>query len=270
VRALPRAGRILAGALAVLAVAACRADARINVTITSSGAGTVAATLVLDRQAVAVVGDRVDVSDLRQQGWSVTGPAKHADGSESITVAHDFRDAAEGTALLAHLGQPVQLTVIGSRGSLSSTVGLGGAVDLTGGPDALAGQVPNLPGGAAGALAAIAREGGTLPAFSVQVVAMLPGKPRTVVGRGRVSGATVTWDAPMGSRTTLGAKFRQTDAVAKRWLIGAAVLAVAFVAVVVVEAVVTSRRRGAHAETGGHRIDAESVPTDSGEVTAEE
>ena len=234
-------------ALAALALTACRADAHINVTLAPSGGGTVAATLVLDRQAVAVVGDKVTVTDLRQEGWAVTGPVTQADGSESITVSHPFGNAAQGSALLADLGQPVQLSVVQSRGSLSSTVGVRGAVDLRGGADALAGQAPDLPGGVAGALAAIGRSGGTVPSFSVQVVASLPGKPRGIVGAGRVSGTTVRWDAPLGSRTLLGATSKRADAGARRWLLAAAALAAAFVAVVVVEALLAARRHGTHA-----------------------
>jgi hypothetical protein len=228
-----------------LALAACRADARVNVTLTPSGSGTVAATLVLDRQAVAVVGERVDLSDLRQEGWTVTGPVRAPDGSASITVAHPFRGPAEGTALLARLGEPVHLAVTASRGALSSSVGLHGTVDLRGGVDALAGQVPGLPGGAAAALAAVARSGGTVPALSLHVVATLPGTPSGVVGDGKVDGTTVTWEAPLGAQTLLGAKSTHSDAAARRWLAAAVVLAVAFVVVVVLEALRGARRRHA-------------------------
>jgi hypothetical protein len=211
--------------------------------VTASGAGTVAATLVLDRQAVAVVGDQVQLDDLRQQGWTVTGPSRAPDGSESITVAHPFKGAEEGSALLARLGQPVHLAVTASRGSVSSTVGVQGAVDLRGGVDAVAGQVPGLPAGAAASLATVARSGGTVPTFSLQVVATLPGKPAAVVGGGRVDGGTVTWDTPMGAQTLLGAQARHADAAARRWLLAAVVLGAAFVVVVAVEALLAGVRR---------------------------
>jgi hypothetical protein len=211
--------------------------------MTSSGTGSVAVTLVLDRQSVAVVGDKVDLSDLAQEGWSVTGPVRAPDGSESVTVSHPFRTPAEGTALLARLGQPVHLTVTASRGALSSTVGLGGSVDLRGGVDAIAGQVAVLPGGASAALHALARSGGTVPVFSLQVTAMFPGKPTAVVGHATVDGATVTWDTPVGARTVLGAKTTRRDAAARRWLAAAVVLAAAFIIVVGVEAFLAVRRR---------------------------
>jgi hypothetical protein len=240
-----RRGLALTVVLCALALAACRADASIHVTITSSGAGMVAATLVLDRQAVAVVGDKVDLTDLRQQGWTVAGPAPAADGSESITVAHAFQGVDQGTALLARLGQPVHLTVTGTRGSLSSTVGIDGSVDLRGGVDALAGQVPGLPGGAAAALAAVAHAGGTVPAFSLRVIATLPGKPAAVVGGGTVEGTTVSWDAPLGAETLLGAKTTRTDTTARSWLIAAGSLAAVFVIAVAAESWLVARRRRA-------------------------
>ncbi len=189
------------------------------------------------------MGNRIEVSDLQQQGWTVSGPTPAADGSESMTISHAFRSAAEGTALLARLGQPVQLSVTAGRGALSSTVGLHGAIDLRGGVDALAGQLPDLPGGTAAALAALARSGGTVPGVSLRVVATLPGKPGGLTGAGTVSGTTVSWDAPMGARTVLGASSRRNDPVAKRWLITAGALAVAFVVVVAAEALLAGRRR---------------------------
>ncbi len=230
-------------ALCAVALAACRADATIHVTVTTSGSGTVAAAIVLDRQAVAVVGDHVDLSDLRQEGWAVSGPARAADGSETVSVSHAFQSVNEGTALLARLGQPVQLAVTGSRGSLSSTVGVAGSVDLRGGVDALAGQVPGLPGGAAAALAAVARSGGTVPAFSLKVVATLPGRPAAVVGGGSVSGTTVSWDAPIGADTLLGARVTHRDSTAGRWLVAAGALAAVFVIVVALESWLAARRR---------------------------
>ena len=109
--------------------------------------------------------------------------------------------------------------------------------------DAVGGQLAALPGGAAAALRALARSGGTVPAFSVQVSAALPGRPTAVVGAGSVRGTTVSWDTPMGARTVLGARTTHHDAAARRWLVAAVVLALAFATVVGVEAFLAVRRR---------------------------
>jgi hypothetical protein len=212
------------------------------VTLSPSGSGTVAVTLVLDRQAVAVVGDHVGVSDLRAQGWSVTGPARAQGGSEALTVAHPFRDPGEATALLSRLGEPWHLTVTRGQGTFHSSVGVHGSVDLRGGIDALAGAIAGLPAGSAAALAAVARSGGTVPAFSVQLVVSLPGPPSHVAGPARLSGTTATWDLPIGQDVVVAVSSRRADAAAERWLAAAGVLALAFVAVIAVESVLVRRR----------------------------
>jgi hypothetical protein len=233
---------LIAGLL-VLPLAACRAQVEVRVTLTANGSGTVVATLTLDRQAVAAVGDRIDVADLRAAGWRVAGPAPAPDGSETFTVFHPFANPAEARSLLARLGGPLRLTVTHARHIASSSVGLHGVVDLRGGVDALAGSTPALPGGAAAALAAVARSGGTVPAFSVSVVGAFPGTPSRVVGGGRVEGTTVTWNTPFGQATVLSATSTRTNAAARRWLVAAAACVIALLVVLAVQAGVAARRR---------------------------
>jgi hypothetical protein len=245
-------GRRLAGLVAglfVLPLVACRADVQVRVTLTTAGRGTVAASLVLDHQAVATVGDRVDVSDLRREGWSVVGPVPSPNGSVTITVAHGFGGGAEAAALLARLGAPLHLSVSHHHGALSSWVGLHGVVDLRGGINDLGSSTAALPGGVAAALAAVARAGGTVPAFSAEVIAALPGRPSGVVGGGRLNGNTVTWAVPLGSESAIGVTSARTDTGAQRWLEAAAACLVALVVVVVTQAVLAARRSGAEAVT---------------------
>jgi len=230
-------------ALLVIPLAACRAQLQVHVTLTSSGSGTVAVTVVLDRQAVTTVGDRIDVADLRAQGWQVAGPAAAPDGSETLTVFHPFANPAEAQALLAHLGGPLRLAVTHTRHLASSSVGLHGVVDLRRGVDALAGSTPALPAGMAAALAALARSGGTVPTLAISVVGAFPGPPTRVVGGGRVEGTTVTWNTPLGQTSILSAASTRTDVTARRWLEAAAACVIALVVVVAIQATVTARRR---------------------------
>jgi hypothetical protein len=238
----PRLIGLVAGLL-ILPLAACRAQVQVRVTLTATGSGTVAATLTLDRQAVAAVGDRVDLSDLRAEGWQVEGPAAAPDGSETLTVFHPFANPAEARALLARLGGPLRLTVTHTRGVTSSSVGLRGVVDLRGGLDALAGSIPALPAGVAAGLASVARAGGTVPTFAVAVVGAFPGTPSRVVGGGRVAGTTVTWSTPLGQTSVLSATSTRTDAAARGWLVASAFCVIALVVVVVIQLGVAARRR---------------------------
>jgi hypothetical protein len=223
---------------------ACRADVRVQVALTPAGSGSVAASLVLDRQAVAVGGGSIDVVDLRRDGWTVAGPTGAPDGSETISATHAFANADQAAALLGRLGPAFRLSVAHHHGAASSSVGLGGVVDLRGGIDTLAGA-PGSAGaaaGLAGALAAVARAGGTVPTVSAAVVARMPGRPTGVLGGGTVAGDTVTWTVPIGTTAAIGVTSVRTDTTARRWLEAAAALVVALVVVVALQAVVARRR----------------------------
>ncbi len=216
---------------------------QVRVTLTDGGAGTVAASLVLDAQAVAAVGDRVEVQDLRQQGWSVVGPVASPDGSETLTVAHPFANPGQAATLIARLGRPLRIDATSHRHLTSSSVGLHGVVDLRGGIDALAGSTPALPAGVGAAIAAVARAGGTVPTIDVQVVAAFPAPPTGVVGGGRVAATTVTWDVPLGTEAAIGATSTRTDATARHWLEAAGACLIGLLGVLAFEAAYGSRRR---------------------------
>jgi hypothetical protein len=136
------------------------------------------------------------------------------------------------------------LSVAHHHATASSSVGLGGVVDLRGGIDTLAGGPgsPAAAAGLAGALSAVARAGGTVPTVSAALVARMPSHPTGVLGGGTVAGDTVTWTVPIGTSTAIGATSVRTDATARRWLEAAAALVVALLVVVAVQAVVARRR----------------------------
>ena len=227
-----------------MSLSACRADVRVQVALTPTGSGTVSARVVLDRQAAAVVGAGIDLGDLRRDGWQVTGPTPAGDGSQTISVSHPFADAGQATALLGRLGGPVHLTVLHHGGTVSSSVGVRGTIDLRGGLDALAGATPTLPGGLGPALAVVAKAGGTVPTVTVAFAAALPGSPGGVHGGATVAGDVVTWTAPLGAVTTVAVAASRTDTTAERWLAAAAALLVVLVALGVVEVVRARRAPG--------------------------
>jgi len=210
----------------------------VGVTVTRAGAGMVTATVVLDRQAVALVGDHVNVADLTAAGWQVVGPTAAGDGSETFRATHAFARPADGSALLTALGAPVRLRITSHTGTTSSSVGVAGTLDLRGGLDALAASP-----GVSASLASLSRAGGTVPTVTVRATASLPGTPSGVTAGGAVTGDTVTWNAPLGSLTTIGALSARRDTAARHWLDAAIALVVALVLVLVVEGVLAARRR---------------------------
>jgi hypothetical protein len=112
----------LAGAIAVLALAtsACRVDVRVGIDADAGGGGRVQASARLDDDAVErlvgqAAGDpetsdpatRIKVDDLRDAGWTVTGPEPTDDGGLEVVVSHAYDDPAEARRLLAEVaGDP--------------------------------------------------------------------------------------------------------------------------------------------------------------------
>ncbi len=177
----------------------CQADVRISVTATRAGAGQLAVSLVLDRQAAARIGDvgrALQLGDLERAGWQLSGPQTGPDGSVTTTISHPFGSAALASALLDELSspgpggrRPFTLAVRRGRGLTSSQVAVSGEVDLRGGVDAFADDGLRQALGVTSVQAAIDRlrqDGDTVPTVSAQVVTALPGRPVDVTpGTGR-------------------------------------------------------------------------------------
>jgi hypothetical protein len=110
----------LAAALLALATSACRVDVHVGLDADADGGGRVRASAVLDGDAVErLVGEaagdpersdpatRIKVDDLRDAGWTVTGPEPTEGGGLEVVATHDYDDPAEARRLLAELaGDP--------------------------------------------------------------------------------------------------------------------------------------------------------------------
>lgn len=93
---------------------------RVGIDADADGGGRVRASAVLDGDAVdRLVGEaagdpetsdpatRIKVDDLREAGWTVTGPEPTPGGGLEVVVSHDYDDAAEARRLLAEIaGDP--------------------------------------------------------------------------------------------------------------------------------------------------------------------
>ena len=234
--------RLAALAALVMSLCACHATVQVQVVPKANGSGVLSVSLVMDRDAAALVGDpatAVRTADLEKAGWTVDKPVVTSDGGVSVSAHHRFRTVAEADGLLAGLAGggtkvPFHLVVTHASGTLSSRVGVAGEVDLSGGVDRFADDKLRQALGAPTLAAALERakaDGATVPELSAEVTAVLPGRPTRVSG-GKVSADSVTWDVPLGSSAAIAATSNVTDRTAERWLIAAAGFVVAFLIVI--------------------------------------
>lgn len=130
----------LAAALSLGAVG-CKARAEVRVDVADDGSGTLRASLVLDREALALVRGPLDeqlaVEDLRQAGWTITYGSARKDGAE-VSASREFVGSAGLMAAVRELvgsdGPVRDVSLEVDRGPLRSRYRL----DMTGQLDARA------------------------------------------------------------------------------------------------------------------------------------
>jgi hypothetical protein len=248
--------RVLVVIAAVLVLAGCRLDVAVDVAMRADGTGTVTMTATADPELVAAapsVFADLRLTDVRAAGWTVSDPARGADGSMAVTLSKPFRTPAEATAVLAELNGPDGplrgLTVTLDRSFAVVASSLTGTVGLSGGLGAFSD-------------AALAQALGSPPlanlvtqpidqVMGLTVTAHFPGRVVTANGEIAADRVSVTWKPPLtdGVTTALDAHFEQVDAGARsarrtsRLAWGALAVYVAVLLVVVLAVVVLLRRR---------------------------
>jgi hypothetical protein len=103
VRRRRRAPLLVALVLAVVALAGCEVRTEVGIDVHEDGSGTVQIGLGLDDDAldrVPGIADELRIDDLRQAGWTVTGPAREADGLTWFRVTKPFGTAEEAGRIL--------------------------------------------------------------------------------------------------------------------------------------------------------------------------
>jgi hypothetical protein len=79
--------------LVLVALAGCEVRTELNVTVDEDGSGHLELAVALDEDAMSRrpgLLDELDLSDLTDTGWEVTGPAEEADGATWIRARHEF------------------------------------------------------------------------------------------------------------------------------------------------------------------------------------
>lgn len=119
-------------AAAILAVSGCQADAFVKVRVDEHGAGQVAVTVTLDREAAQRLGKGLDPAGLAKAGWRVTGPAPMANGGAEIKATKPFANPAQAEQALAELGGGVRGFAIARTSTLvRNRTSVHGSVDLS-------------------------------------------------------------------------------------------------------------------------------------------
>jgi hypothetical protein len=189
-------------ATAVLLLAGCGVDARVDISVRNDGSGTVRVTLAFDAEAAQRIGgtSSVRVTDLERAGW-------HVDvGPHAITATHAFTGQADLATRLSELGGS---GVIGNprlshqHSTFSTRDAASVDIDLRG----LSAGVK-----ADAALAARLRDAGIdVDALSAQLDRELRSGFQLTVALRLTDGTTRSIEVPPGARATLVATSRHAD-----------------------------------------------------------
>lgn len=240
-----------AAALAlVVGLGGCRAELSVEVEAGTAGDGRVQATVSLDREAAAQVGDlagQLRVDDLEAAGWQVAGPEEVAGGGVRLRATKAFSSPAGADRALDELTGPDgafgSLRLARSGGPLRARTTLSGRVDLSAGIGAfgderLQGQLGNATLGLDPA--ELARELGQPldRVLAVELAARLPGSTRSDAPSSR--GGLEVWPVPLGTSVRVSATSTAWDPARA---VAAALAVACGLALVAVIAVRAARRR---------------------------
>jgi hypothetical protein len=194
--------------LAVVLLAGCRVDARLDVSLKGDGSGVLRSTLTLDADAMAQLGGpqsaakQIRLSDLQAAGWTVSGW-----NHDAITFAHDFHGQSELAQRLADLVGPHGVLrdphITRERGWLDSSDAVSMVVDM---------RAPATGIGSDADLKARLRAAGVDPAvLDAQLTSQLRSALHLTVVVHLPDGQTRTFQATNGTVTTVTAAHSHRD-----------------------------------------------------------
>lgn len=213
--------RLLAIAVLVVAAAGCRVDVELGVDVAQDGSGTIEVAVGLDPDAAGRVPrlvDQLEVGDLREAGWVITGPAVADDGWTWIRASKPFASPEQAGAVLAEItgadGPVRDFSIEREASAFFERWRLEGRVDLRAGLDAFSDDAlrARLDGTSFGVdLAELERRAGVPLEEAVQfrVAARLPGT-LTSNASVDVAGAAV-WRPVLGDDLRIDATGRIAD-----------------------------------------------------------
>lgn len=96
-------------ALLLVCATGCQVTLTTGIDVNRDGSGTVEAGIGLDDEALRELGDpgrELRVDDLRQAGWTVTGPGKEDDGLTWVRLSKEFATPSEANRVAGELSAP--------------------------------------------------------------------------------------------------------------------------------------------------------------------
>lgn len=235
---------LLIGLVAVI-LTGCRVDAVVEIEVADDGSGVVNVGVSLDEEALAAVPDlaeQLQVDDLRDAGWVVSGPSVEADGLTWVRASKPFEEAARLGPVIEEVTGPDgvlrMFNLDRTRSFAETTFELTGIADLSGsglesfGDDDLAVLLDGEPLGRS--LAELEADAGEPLADTAQltVIARFPDDVGATTGQAR--GSEVRWvmrlDDP--AATPISTRVTAADLMPRIWAavaIGALVALVALV-----------------------------------------
>jgi hypothetical protein len=253
-RPLRACARLVLVALVGALVAGCQVRTDIGIDVHADGSGTVTVAVGLDDDAVKAVGDlgaTLRTEDLTKAGWTVSEPAKEADGYTYVRVSKPFANPAEADEVFGEISGPTgpfrDFHLTRARTFARTEVRFTGTVDFSGGltsftDSGLAQQLDGKPLGQ-DVPTIEQRVGGSLDkAFTFRVLVRLPGDVTSNATAQATNGAE--WEPKLSDRAP-----SVLTATGRSWRVGTIVftalgaLAVLALVVLVVVRLVRRRRR---------------------------
>ena len=212
--------RLALAALALLLLTGCNLSIAVGVDVHGDGSGVVRATVTLDREAydrLKHAGGRLEAADLKQAGWTVTGPTASKDGGALLVASKPFRNPGELDAVIEQVGgarKPLHDFRLTRRTSFAkTTTEFRGVVDLRGGVAVFGDDRLKQQTGADAGLdpAELERQAGVLlnKFFTIEVAVRLPGSVSSNAPTHAGNGAV--WHPRLGELANLSATGAQVD-----------------------------------------------------------
>lgn len=194
--------RVLALCVCVAALAGCRVDLVVDMTVEPDGTGTITLVATADADVIAAVptlAEELVTDDIVAAGWVIDVPTPAPEGGLTITLRHDFVSDDDATNLLNSLGPPFnQMVMTRNTSGNDTTTRLEGLLGLPDGFESFADEDLIAAVGSVPFAEQIAASGAT-PESSIGAVirAELPGRIDATETNGTQLGDNrLEWRAP--------------------------------------------------------------------------